>query len=75
MTVGDELRSFIEQVQKQQLALMEEMCEKSLLDPEQRGVLVVSTHPKDSYIVETVVSLSAEVPWGQIHYKTVWADA
>lgn len=69
---SNEVREIISQLAKARAQQMETMCEKSLLDPDKRGVLVVETYKKDSYLIETNVSLDASVPYGQIHHKTVW---
>lgn len=66
------VREIVSQLAKVRNQMMETMCEKSLLDPDNRGVLVVETYKKDSYMIETTVSLDESVPYGQIHHKTVW---
>lgn len=51
-------------------AAIEEMCEKSLLDPEMRGVLVVDNMNE----MTTEVSLESSVPWGHVYYRSSYGQ-
>jgi len=53
----------IERVIQQHTELLEEWCEKSLVDPEGRGVLLIW----DRYPTDLRIGLSEDVPWGEIY--------
>lgn len=56
------VEKFTRAVVAAQAAVMEEWCERSLVDPEGRGVLVIW----DEYPLSFRIGLSAEVPWGSL---------
>lgn len=51
-----------------QTRIVNDFCERSLSDPEKRGVLVES----DAVAGTFHVSLDSSVPHGRIHYKAEW---
>lgn len=53
-----------ERLIREEVALKEEWAEKSLTDPEGRGVLIIRYHPGSSIVY---IGLDASVPWGTIH--------
>lgn len=63
----DHFRALVGESSRLRAQAIETMCERSLLDEEKRGVLVVD----DFHNMKTDVSLDDSVPFGQIHYKEV----
>lgn len=60
MIAGDFLAGLIAQAVRREGELIEEACERSLVDPDGRGVLIERSQRG------TTVRLSRDVPWGTI---------
>lgn len=71
MSGGDLVDAFRETAVQAQRDLIEEVCEKSLLDKQARGVLVV----RHQNGITVSARLSTKVPWGHVFDVPAGTDA
>lgn len=62
--MNEAIHEAVQQKARERAAAIEEACERSLLDPQQRGVAVYEVRGG------AIIELSEEVPWGSIYFHT-----